>query len=180
MKRLIGKITSKGYEAMEGQTLMDEYRIDDMLCNRSAPGGLTDNTFTAGQGTLADQFAGEEEMLNVVISNARKRGYEPNRNDIYLPTIGDGIGDPACFVPPGNARGHIKKYYERTGRAGEGVVTVAAAEKPPSEPILLSDKLANEKVAEMRRADSYAAKQDYASLKQAVIEKHKRKPHLPG
>ena len=124
-------------------------------------------------------------MLEVVIANARKRGYNPSPNDTYLPSIADDIGDPLAFVPAGNARNHIKKVLELRNLPGEGVVNRKRVETPPAPTVELGERICRREVQAMRKnalltGDTHTLNQDYKSLKAEVINRNKRKPHLPG
>lgn len=109
MARTIGTIGSNGYVRLEKPDAEDAKRLAEILSTRTFPGTNTDRELFADYGTLADQFEGEEQVLEKVISESRKRGYNPNPNDLYMPRLAECVGDPLAFVPATGGRSHIKK-----------------------------------------------------------------------
>lgn len=112
MRTLIASITDKGYVRHSEPEADDESRLRDIIETRQFPGTMSDREFFAGHGTLADQFKGEEKVLEKVVSEARRQGYNPNPNDVYVPRLAMSIGDPAAFVSPTGGRGQIKKVCQ--------------------------------------------------------------------
>lgn len=109
MRKLIGKIGSKGYEG--GSTPQEASdRFAEMLRSRQAPGAKTGCTLTSGCGTLAQQFEkGAEGQLKGLIKHARANGYEPKTHDVYMDSLARFCGDPQAFVPQSDPMGHIKR-----------------------------------------------------------------------
>ena len=126
-------------------------RLAEMLALRAAPRCMTDSVFTAGKGTLAQQFDGDEKVLEKTIKLAGKYGYKPNANDVYISQLAAFPGDPKAFVPSGDARGHIKKVCEERGWACEGGVKVKAGPKRERKSTKLSPDLVEQNVQKMIR-----------------------------
>ncbi len=109
MARLIGTIGSRGYVRSEEPSREDAKRLADMLATRQVPRSSTDRELFAGYGSLADQFEGEESVLEKIVCESRKRGYNPNPNDLYMPRLAECPGDPLAFVPATGGMSHIRK-----------------------------------------------------------------------
>jgi hypothetical protein len=142
-----------------------------------APGSVTDKEFLAGRGTLRDQFGGDEVGLKEVVKRARQQGYEPKASDVYLPGLANSVGDPLAFVPPGDARGHVKRVCEMRGDACYGMVKVKAREvgpPPDDKPGIAPDIVERHVNAQIKRDPSLSGKK--AELCEAFIERHAPKP----
>jgi hypothetical protein len=87
-----------------------------------AAGAVTDRELFRGHGTLGDQFDGADDQLDEVTKRAIARGYRPNVNDVYMPTLADDVGDPKAFVPASEGRHHIKKVCEERNWECDGIV----------------------------------------------------------
>lgn len=110
--------------------------LAEMLAMQQAPRGMTEDVFFEGIGTLDKQFSGAEgqSQLQHIVGEARKRGYNPNYNDYYCPSLASCPGDPAAFVPRTGGRSHVKKVLEQKGWSSvDGAVTVKGRE-PESDP----------------------------------------------
>lgn len=141
------------------------------------PGALTDRELFAGHGRLADQFDGDPVGFRAVIDGAHARGYNPNPNDVYLPTLADDIGDPAAFVPASGGRGHIKKVCEARGDECHGLVNVKPVrfDPPPDAGPPLAEDIVQEGVAdEIRHDPSLASKRE--QVQKAFVERHAPQP----
>ena len=100
-RQTIGKIVNGKYISCDDNP-PPESRLKEALDNKRFPPIRTDSTFLANHGTLDKQFEGDDRQLNKVVEEARKRGYNPNPNDTYIPTLARYTGDPLAFVPAGN------------------------------------------------------------------------------
>lgn len=172
-RRLISKVTDRGFEQVESSTASDKAQLDDMLASRRPPQSLTDRELFAGMGNLASQFHNDDHMLNHVVAQARAHGYEPNQNDIYNSGLARFIGDPLAFIPPTSGRGHIKKVCELQNRSCEGIVNYTAPVIPEKEENI---RLAPDLIAEQYRQD-VAENPDLAhkpvnEVVEAIIDKH--------
>lgn len=168
---LISKIpeVQKFYESMrrKGQS----HSIAEMCATRSAPRGMTDSVFFAGVGTLADQFRGEEQVLDHMVKVATRKGRRPSPNDYYQPGLARFVGDPEAFIPASGGRGHVQAVCEKRGWACEGSVKVKARQDAPKKKRLANDIVeaaVNQRIA----ADPDQARVDRRELKAEVISKH--------
>ncbi len=84
-----------------------------------------------GNGTLADQFAGEEANLETMVATARAGGYNPSPNDTYKPALAEFPGDPLAFVPADDPEGHIRRVCKQQGKACRGVVDYTPPVRDP-------------------------------------------------
>jgi putative FmdB family regulatory protein len=97
------------------------------------PALRTTTTFSAGRGTLLQQFGGDEAEVNRLVSEAKKQGYTPSIYDTYEPCIAQRKGDPAAFLPPSDPIGHLKKVCakRRIGCEGRGVTIKSPPNNQP-------------------------------------------------
>ncbi len=79
---------------------------------------------TRGHGTLADQFAGDEENFNKLLANCRARGIRPGTHDVYNPAIACTALDPEALVPQADPEGHIRRKCLKDGLDCRGLVDV--------------------------------------------------------
>jgi hypothetical protein len=95
-----------------------------MLACQRFPGTKTEVMYFEGRHTLADQFKGNEQQLDAVVSAARKRGYNPSPYDVYEPGLADDVGDPAAFIKPSGGTTELRRKLEASGRSCHGLVNV--------------------------------------------------------
>lgn len=114
------KLQTKRYRAMVRKGVSP--LMAEMLTLQQAPGSRTDKEFFNGRGTLASQFDGDEKVLAKVVQNAKSRGFVPGVNDVYVPSMADGVGDPAAFVPATGGRNHVRRVCEQRGWSCDGDV----------------------------------------------------------
>lgn len=145
----------------------------EMFALRSPPGLVTDCTFLANRGTLASQFQGDEGVMADVIAAAKRNGYTPNANDVYLSQLAAFPGDPAAFVPATGGRGHVQKVCEDRGWACEGSVkTKAREQEKPTENIKLGTDLVESNVDKMVKKNPDLKRVDRRDLRAEAIAKH--------
>lgn len=142
--------------------------IKEILESKSFPGLQTDDEFMGNRGTLRDQLKDQTED---VVKAARRQGYEPSRNDVYLPSLARRPGDPEAFVRHDSARGTIKRRLEARGWGCEGSVKVRAREDEP-EKKALGDDIVQESVAILRNNDKHARKAPIRDLVKEVTKIH--------
>lgn len=151
-------------------------RFADMLASRQAPGAKTDESFTRGQGTLADQFDGDEKSFNTILAKLKKKGFVPNRNSVYVPTLANSDADPLAFVPSGaGARAHIKKVCEMRNLDCTGVVNHKRRETPPTPSVPLAENIIKRTIGEILQADPGARKLGKEGLRAEAIKRRARK-----
>lgn len=159
------------YEVMRKRG--ESHRTAEMCAMRAPPRCSTDNVFAAGLGTLEQQFSDDPEGLQHVTKAAMKKGYKPNPNDIYLPTLANSVGDPEAFVPATGAQGHITKVLEkRNWSSRQGYVTRQAEQREPKPAVRLAPDLVAEEMRNQIKADPAKAKIDKRDLAAEIIHKH--------
>jgi len=105
-----------------------------IFATRRAPGAKTDREFFSGMGTLADQFRGEEYVLEKMVKIAESHGRKPHYTDVYQPGIANFPGDPEAFVPASGGRGHVQRVCEKRGLDCVGIVNVKSPVREPEPP----------------------------------------------
>ena len=170
-RTLVSKITGKGFESAVESSELQKQSFADMLESRRPPQAQTDREFFQGRKLLGDEFDGDDRMLDLVVSNARKHGYNPNPTDVYSPGLARFIGDPLGFVPATGGRSHIKKVCEMTGRSCTGAVEYTAPAKPDPKPVRLAEDLVQKQMQEYI-ADNPDLGRDLPKLREEVIDKH--------
>lgn len=170
-KTTIGRIVNGKYINCDDNP-PPESRMTETLKSRKFPPIRTDSTFLANHGTLDKQFEGDDRQLEAVVEAARKRGYNPNPNDTYIPSLARYTGDPLAFVPAGNPRGHIKKVCEETDRACEGAVEVGRTQKEPEKTVPLAEDLIQEEAAIRISNDPSEGLKPDEQLRNEIIQDH--------
>lgn len=144
-----------------------------IFATRRAPGSLSDREFFAGRGTLSDQFRGDERTLDLLVAEAKNKGYSPSPNDVYVSALANDFGDPLAFVPAAGGRGHVKKVCEMRGHGCEGLVSVKPSgmiDPPQNGPRLAEDIVADGVAAEIRKNPDLASRRE--EVREAFIERH--------
>jgi hypothetical protein len=159
----------KFYESMRRKG--ESHSISEMCAMRSAPRGMTDSVFFAGVGTLADQFLGDEAMLEKLVANATAKGHKPSANSYYCAPLANEPGDPLAFIPPSGGRGHVQAVCEQRGWACDGSVKVKGRKDEPKKTRLATD-IVNQLVDMRIAADPDQARVDRRDLQAEVISKH--------
>lgn len=147
-------------------------RMAEMFALQQAPRLMTDSVFMGGTGRLGDTMS--ESHLEEVLAGAKKHGFTPNMNSMYMPTIARFCGDPEAFVSQSDGRYYVKKLLEKRGAGGEGAVTVKSREplEAPKRKHRLAPDIVNRTVALMRQEKPELREVPVAKLKAQVIETH--------
>lgn len=107
-------------------------RLAEMLALRAAPKCMTDSVMFGELQSIGKRFgktAEQQAQLESLVSAARKKGYNPNPNDVYMGEIASEWGDPDAFISPTDGRAKIKQTLEKKGWASpEGWVTTEGRE----------------------------------------------------
>lgn len=151
-------------------------RLKQMCKEGVAPGLRTDATFHAGRGTLLQQMDGDEVYTDYLVKQAKKKGYTPGANDVYIGQLADSDGDRKAWFKPSDGLSTLKK---RLVASGKGCDMPGLYVKPkPYEP--KPNKLINEKIARgleaQYRKSGEADGMSKQQLRQMVIDRHARKP----
>ena len=174
--RTIAKIVNGEYINCD-ESPPPESRLREVLDGRKMPAIRTDSQFLANHGTLDKQFDGDDRQLKAITDAAKKKGYNPNPNDTYIPSLARFTGDPLAFVPPDSPKSHIKKVCEATDRACEGDVTVGRERKEPEETVRLGEDLVQEEAAMRIMENPEEALKPKEQLRNEILDKHGAKPY---
>lgn len=125
-KRQLGDVIKiNGRDHIVTQDDLDRWdaNLQAMFSARRAPGSMNTNTgFSRGKSDLRSSFDGTDEQFNLLIKEARKRGYNPQSSDHYNPMLADDFGGPLGFVPSADPLGHIKAVAEHKNITVHGAV----------------------------------------------------------
>ncbi len=130
------KINGVRYEVENGvynpplpQDQVQRYQenISEIISTGQCPGLRTDTDWHAGRGTLLQQMDDDPQWTKHLVSQARKRGYSPGANDVYIGQLADGTGDPDAFFKPGEGRSEVIK---RAKKKGKGIEAPGISVKP--------------------------------------------------
>lgn len=100
----------------EDRKAKDRQNIKDMCRDRKTPGVRTDTSFHAGRGTLLQQMDGDEQWTKYLVQEARKQGYNPGANSVYIGQIADKPGDPDAWFSPSDGRKELEKRLRKKGK----------------------------------------------------------------
>jgi len=143
----------------------------EMLALRKAPSAETEDTFLSNFGRLRDQFDQDDRYVGELVKAARKDGYNPGENDVYMPTIATKFGDPRAFI---KSRAEARAVAEERGTEltvnGRTIVKHREPEQDPYETApKLNDALVAPEVKKLRRENP---KLSVHEAREAVIDKH--------
>ena len=143
----------------------------DMLASRQGPGLKTDTSMYAGFGTLEKQFEDNQPHLRKITEEAQKRGYKPNPNYVYEPSLATFVGDPLAFVPPNEAENHIRHVCEKRGMGCQGAVNIKPPQVEPKQGPRLAEDLVREGVGIICRENPDKAFKPQRELREEAIER---------
>lgn len=148
--------------------------IKDICDSQKFPGLRTDTSFHTGRGTLLDQLDGDELAAKKVTDAAKKRGYTPGANDVYISQLADKMGDPKAFFKPSEGRAELKKRLEQSGK-GVDMPGLKVESKMPDERKrpALNPRLAKQMAREYRSSGEHSSMSDKELLSH-VVKKHGR------
>lgn len=153
------------------------HALADMLASRRAPQAQTDREFFLNQGKLGEQVK-DKVRLRHYIRQAKKHGYNPSPNDVYMTQLARFPGDPEAFVSPSGGRNQVKRTLEKRGWGSEGLVNVKPAQYTPAmdaPDIPLGEDIVRDVACEMVKKDPSLRKKKKAELREMVIDKHGKK-----
>ncbi len=136
----------------------------------------TDTELMNHQGTLLQQFDGNEAEVARVMRAAKKQGCTPGYNDVYVPTLADSCGDPKAFIKPADQTAEVRRLCAARGVGCEGPVTVKGPE-PGSRPRTrkpLGEDIIEERIRRITDKDPDKIRHR-KRLREEVIEKHSYK-----
>lgn len=153
----------------------DKQKLSDMLSSGKSPGLQTDTGFHAGRGTLLNQMEGDEVWCKYLAQEARKQGYSPGANDVYIGQLADRAGDPKAWFKPGEGRAELKKRLEASGK-GVDMPGLSVQAKPHNEADTpaLNPRLVKQLERQYKR-NGMAGDMTSTELKDHIIKTHGRK-----
>ena len=150
-----------------------DQKVRDMCKHQKAPRSQTDTDFHAGRGTLLDQMDGDEVYTQILTDAAKKQGYNPGANDVYIGQLADRKGDPDAWFKPGEGRAELIRRAKKKGKGidmpGCHVEAAPYVEKPKS--CDLNPRIVNNLVRKYKSSGEADGMTD-SEVKQKVIEKH--------
>ena len=147
--------------------------IKDICKSRTAPGISSDETqFHSGRGTLLDQLDGDEPMAKYLVQEARKQGYNPGANDVYIGQLADRPGQREAWFKPGEGKSELKRRARKLGKGIEAPgISIPAALYVDKGPAKLNPKIAK------RMFDDYRKRGECGSMNDGELKKHIQKKH---
>lgn len=147
--------------------------VKEMCKSGVAPGIMGDDTgFHRGRGTLLDQMEGDEEYTKILVDAARKQGYNPGPNDVYVGQLADKKGEPDAWLKPGEGR---KELAKRARKKGKGLsmpgLEIEAAPLIKKKQPPLNPKIVNNLKKAYKRSGEASGMTD-KELTKHVVEKH--------
>lgn len=162
------------YDPPLPQEIVDKGKanVQEMLESRQVPGTRSDTDFHRGRGSLLDQCDGDHNIAKYVVQEARKQGYNPGSNDVYIGQLASRPGDPKAFFKPGEGRSELKKRLQEKGMGCEAPgLSVKPREYVEAPSVKLSPKLTKEMSNFYRRTGEAEGMSDSA-LKEMVVKRH--------
>jgi putative FmdB family regulatory protein len=150
------------------------HRTKIVKWNEFRPGLQTGTSFFAGAGTLLDQCGGDDREAERIVRAARRKGYNPSPNDLYLPTLAQEPGDPRFFISREGGRDQLKRACDAAGVRCRGLIDYDPPklnDKEPQKPTKLAERT-------IRRYMRAAVKQDPTlaskkrELREQIIQRH--------
>jgi hypothetical protein len=149
-------------------------RLAETLALQKFPGTVSDREFFKGQKPLADEWQ-DDATLRKNVKLARLRGGNPGPNDVYVPSLADGAGDPLAFVPATGGRGHVKKVLQMRNWSADGLVKNERdlSRSAPQKKAL--SNLAMRNLKYRYRSTEEHARTPERALEEMIVAKHAKK-----
>lgn len=141
--------------------------------NQFRPGLQTGTSLFAGVGTLLDQCGGDDREASRIARAAKRQGYSPSPNDLYLPTLAQRPGDPRAFVSREGGRDQVKQVCEQMGIRCTGMVEYEPPQRePPSQkPVKLAERTIRRYMKqEIQKDPALASKK--RELRERIVQQH--------
>lgn len=157
----------------------ESHNFAEMVALQRFPGlGQTDTKLFRNYGTLLDQCGGVEREAARVVSNAKKHGYSPGYNDVYMPTLAQFPGDPRAFVSQAEGFEKARRYMDELGVSPIGGPLEhkqKRVEKPPKPSVPLAERTIRRYMKQEIERDP-SLKNDRKrrqAMREAIVERHK-------
>lgn len=145
--------------------------MKDMIESRQTPMSRTNDDFHRGRGTLLDQMEGDENWTRHLVAQARKRGYNPGPNDVYLGQFADGTGDPAAFIPPTEGLDEVKRRVKASGKGMEAPFVSIEGDKTERSRKKINPRTANKFMRQYRQSGEHKHMNDN-QLRKHIADTH--------
>jgi len=168
-------ITYRGKSLPDGTVVYDpplpesdaatrERNLKEVFETRSFPGLNTDTTFLANRGTLDKQIE-DPIALKTVVEGAKRDGFTPSPNHVYMSSVARYPGDRQAWLTAGDAKGHIRKICEERNVGCYGSVNIPQPDRKISpEEARVRDRAKALEKREKARAKMVAAMKKKAGL----------------
>lgn len=140
-------------------------RMSDMLKHGRPPGVKSDTAFHANRGSLLKQMDGDEVYTNYLVKEARKQGYNPGSDDVYIGQVAECVGDKEAWFKQGEGEAQVKRVLKRKA---ERRAKAAANRQAPK----LSNRLTNEMMRNYRSQNLVDKSMPNSELRKLVVETH--------
>lgn len=167
---------TRGAVYVRGRMLGEDPVFLTMTTLQSGPVIKTEATYLAGRKTVADDLG--DAQMGMYRRLAKRYGFTPGPNDIYNPNLARRPGDPDAWMPPTNARSHVRNVCLKRGDAliredGAEIVKPRSPDRDPYEkaPALAPD-LVNANARRMLRKDPSLRKKKPQEIREMVLAKH--------
>lgn len=155
------------------------HKLASMVASQRGPRVNTDDTFFAPMKTLSEQFASESE-LKVMLRIAKKQGFTPGMNHVYVPQLARFRGDREAYVSRTDGRAQIRKICEQRGQElsvnTSDSSMKATHRQPESDPYESAPKIAENLIGKyanrMAKKDPSLRGKSRRELREMVIQKH--------
>jgi len=152
----------------------DKANVKEICETRTCPGLRTDTNFHAGRGTLLTQMDDDPQWTKFLVQQARKQGYSPGANDVYIGQLADRTGDPDAWLKPGEGRSELIRRAKKKGKGIEAPgISVAPAPYVEKQGHQLNPHITN-KLVNAYKASGEASGMNDMELKEHVKKKHGR------
>jgi hypothetical protein len=153
------------------------HKFAEMIALQCGPRLNTDDTFFAGFGRLYEQF-GSQKHLDRYIQTAKKHGFTPSPDSVYMPSLARFQGDPEAFVTRSQGRHYIRKLLESRGYKCDSSLSNIEAREPEDDPLSLKaikplgEDIIRRRVTQMTTQDPSLKSKSRSELREMVIAKH--------
>lgn len=156
-------------------------RFAEMLALRAAPRAKTDETYLAQLNrerrgtTLADQFRGNEPMLEHRIAQAKRQGYTPKATDFYDSSLARFPGDKRAFLNNTNGISGLKRQMRESGEGfiqSHDLTVPQNTDIAPRPPKKLAEDIVDRIETRMVQEDPGLATKDRRELRSMIKDKH--------
>lgn len=152
----------------------DKEKFDEICRTGTCPGLRTDTNFHAGRGTILDQMDGDVQWTKFLVQEAKRQGYTPGVNDVYIGQLAENTGDPNGWFKPGEGRSEVIKRAKKLGKGIEAPgISVKAKPYEEKQGPLLNEFVTKNLMKEYKKTGE-ARSMDDRELRAHVKAKHGR------